>query len=80
MSKSERKLLRVFRKFLIVPGQVLCFYGPNLAKNTAALAKLTEKGLLVREPVSGTYSLTQAGFAAMNACAEPVQEQTAGHA
>jgi hypothetical protein len=72
--------LGVFRKFLIVPGQMLCFNGPNLAKHRAALAELTEKGFLVKEQFSGAYSLTQAGFAAMNACEESLQQQTAGQA
>ncbi len=44
---------------------MLCFYGPELEKHKAALQKLTEKELLVKETFKGGYSLTRAGFVAM---------------
>lgn len=52
----------------MTPGQMLCFYGPNLQQNKATLELLTEKELLVKERFKGGYSLTRAGFAAMNDC------------
>lgn len=61
-------MLRTFRRFLMTPGQMLCFYGPNLQQNKATLELLTEKELLVKERFKGGYSLTRAGFAAMNDC------------
>lgn len=68
LSAAERRVLRDFREFLVTPGQMLCFYGPNLAKYKTALQHLTEKQLLVKEQFKGGYSLTQAGFAAMKEC------------
>ena len=50
------------------PGQMLCFSGPNLKQNKSTLDLLTDKELLVKERFKGGYSLTQAGFAAMNDC------------
>jgi hypothetical protein len=47
---------------------MLCFYGPNLKKYQGALQVLTEKELLVKEKFRGGYSLTRAGFQAMNDC------------
>ena len=52
----------------MTPGQMLCFYGPNLKLNQATLDLLTDKELLVREKFNGGYSLTQAGYTAMNGC------------
>lgn len=57
--------MRVFRKFMVNPGQMLCFYGPDLKKHNTALRQLTEKDLLVKEKFKGGYSLTVAGFTAM---------------
>ncbi|MFV2068665.1 MAG: hypothetical protein ACC645_16970 [Pirellulales bacterium] len=68
LSASERRVLRDFRQFLVTPGQMLCFYGPNLAKYKTALQHLTDKEFLVKEQFNGGYSLTQAGFAAMKEC------------
>ena len=45
---------------------MLCFYGPNLELSKAALELLIDKELLVKEKFKGGYSLTPAGFAAMN--------------
>ncbi len=50
----------------MTPGQMLCFYGPNLEQDKAALELMTDKNLLVKEKFKGGYSLTPAGFAAMN--------------
>ena len=68
LSISEQRVLRTFRRFLMTPGQMLCFYGPNLKLNQATLDLLTDKELLVREKFNGGYSLTQAGYTAMNGC------------
>ncbi len=69
LSPSEQRVLRTFRRFLMTPGQMLCFYGPDLKKqDKATLELLTDKELLVKEKFKGGYSLTQAGFAAMNDC------------
>ncbi|MBN1589214.1 MAG: hypothetical protein JW888_06850 [Pirellulales bacterium] len=68
LSTSEQRVLRTFRQFLMNPGQMLCFSGPNLKQNRATLALLTDKELLVKEKFKGGYSLTQSGFAAMKDC------------
>jgi hypothetical protein len=68
LSTCERQVLRVFQKFLVTDGQMLCFYGPTLAKYEAALRQLTKAGLVVKERFKGGYSLTRAGFEAMREC------------
>jgi len=68
LSTSEQRVLRTFRKFLITPGEMLCFSGPNLEQDKAALELLSDKDLLSKEKFKGGYSLTQSGFAAMKAC------------
>jgi hypothetical protein len=47
---------------------MLCFYGPQLEKDRAPLRSLTERKLLVEERFRGGYSLTRAGFDAMQEC------------
>ena len=68
LSTSEQRVLRTFRRFLVTPGQMLCFSGPNLEQDKATLELMTGKELLVKEKFKGGYSLTRAGFAAMNDC------------
>jgi hypothetical protein len=68
LTSSERSVLCVFRQYLITPGQMLCFDGPEFKKHKTALRILTEKGFLVKERFDGGYSLTHAGFTAMKAC------------
>ena len=66
LSTSEQRVLRTFRRYLMTPGEMLCFYGPNLELSKGALELLIDKDLLVKEKFKGGYSLTRAGFAAMN--------------
>ncbi len=66
LSTSERRVLRTFRTYLMTPNRMLCFFGPNLKQNAAALESLTHKELLIKESFTGGYSLTAAGFASMN--------------
>lgn len=68
LSQAERSVFQKFREFLMTPGQMLCFYGPDLEKYEAALHDMTEKELLVKEQFKGGYSLTRAGFEAMKTC------------
>ena len=68
LTTAEQRVLRTFRQFLVTPGQMLCFYGPNLNQHQAALKKLTDKDFLVKEQFKGGYSLTKAGYVAMNDC------------
>lgn len=68
LSTSEQRVLRTFRDFLMTPGQMLCFSGPDLKQHKATLDVLADKELLVKEKFKGGYSLTRAGFAAMTDC------------
>lgn len=68
MSDAEKSVLEVFRRYLLAPGKMLCFYGQDLEKLREPLAQLTEKQLLVAESFRGAYSLTEAGFSAMQDC------------
>jgi hypothetical protein len=66
----EQTALSVFRKYLIEPGQMLCFHGPSLEEHGESLRQLTAQGMLTKDKFDGGYSLTRAGFAAMNDCHE----------
>ena len=68
LTTSEQRVLRHFRKFLITPGEMLCFSGPSLEQDTVTLDLMSDKNLLSKEKFKGGYSLTQAGFAAMQDC------------
>lgn len=68
LSTAEQRVFSTFRQYLMTPGQMLCFSGPNFQRDTAALELLADKKLLVKEKFDGGYSLTAAGFAAMNDC------------
>jgi predicted transcriptional regulator len=67
-SASEQRVLRTFRQFLMTPGQMLCFSGPELKQYKNTLDALIDKEVLVKEKAKGGYSLTRTGFAAMNNC------------
>ncbi len=68
LSQSEKSVLRTFRQYLVTPGKMLCFFGPNLEKYEAALEELMAKDLLVKEQFKGAYSLTHAGMKVMETC------------
>jgi hypothetical protein len=68
ITTSERKALGLFREYLMTPNQMLCFSGPNLDTNRAALESLADKDMLARERPKGAYSLTSSGYSAMRAC------------
>ena len=65
-SASEQRVLRTFRRFLMTPGQMLCFSGPDLKQNKATLELLAAKELLVKEKFKGGFSLTPSGFKALS--------------
>jgi hypothetical protein len=60
--------MAVFRKYLVEPGQMLCFHGDSLEEHRESLRQLIAQGLVTKEDFKGGYSLTRAGFAAMNDC------------
>lgn len=65
LSTAERQVLNIYRQYLITPGQMLCFSGPNLERNQRTLELMSVKDLLSKESFDGGYSLTKDGFAAM---------------
>lgn len=65
LSVEEHSVLIHFREYLMTPGKMLCISGSELDKFNTPLAQLSDKGLLVAESYRGGYSLTEAGFAAM---------------
>ncbi len=68
LTPAEQRALQIFRQFLMGPGKMLCFSGPNLDRHRAALRQLTEKEMLVKEQFKGGYSLTETGYEAMKSC------------
>lgn len=66
LTTAERRVLDTYQEYLITPGQMLCFTGPNYERDRATLELMSDKQLLTRESFDGGYSLTKAGFAAMN--------------
>ena len=66
LTPDEQNVLAVFRDYLMTPGEMLCFAGPDLEKFKDSLVRLTDRGLLNHERFGGGYSLTKTGFAAMN--------------
>lgn len=68
LTVPEQRVMRAFRRFLVRPGEMLCFYGPELKRYSPALRQLTEKEYLVKEQFKGAYSLTKSGFVAMKTC------------
>lgn len=68
LSTSEQRVLQTFHQYLMTPGKMLCFSGPNLERFRADLNRMTVKKLLVKEKFKGGYSLTRSGFDAMKDC------------
>ena len=68
LSPAEQAALRTFKMYLVTPGKMLCFFGPNLEKHEAALDKLTRKDFLRKDNFKGAWSLTDAGYQAMKTC------------
>ena len=66
LTAAERQVLQAYQQYLITPGQMLCFFGPDLERKKATLERMSDKQLLARESFDGGYSLTKAGFVAMN--------------
>jgi hypothetical protein len=66
-SPAERKILIAFREYLMTPGEMLCFGLQDLNAVGAPLDTLADRGLLVAERFHGGYSLTETGYAAMQA-------------
>ena len=68
LTVAERRVLTIYQQYLITPGQMLCFSGPNFERDEDTLELMSEKNLLTKESFGGGYSLTRSGFVAMNDC------------
>ena len=68
LSTAEQRVLHTFKQYLVTPGEMLCFSGPNFERDEAALELLSHKELLIKEQFNGGYSLTKAGYAAIDDC------------
>jgi hypothetical protein len=62
---ADQNVLEVFRRYLVVPGEMLCFHGKWLDDHRESLRHLTARRLITKEEFKGGYSLTDAGFAAI---------------
>jgi hypothetical protein len=62
LDDGETRVLRIFRRFLMAPGQMLCLTAPDVASLMPALNSLMLSGFLMSEEFQGRYSLTQAGY------------------
>ena len=65
LSPAEHSVLRIFQKYLMLPGKMLCLASADLEAFKLPLTKLINADLLVAEKYQGGYSLTKVGFAAM---------------
>jgi hypothetical protein len=68
LTVAERRVLDTYQQYLITPGQMLCFSGPNFERDEETLELMSDKNLLDREVFKGGYSLTKDGFTAMRNC------------
>lgn len=65
LTGAERQILDTYQQYLITPGQMLCFTGPNFERDKKTLELMSDKELLTRESFDGGYSLTKSGYVAM---------------
>lgn len=65
-SGLEKSVLLRFGQYLMTPGKMLCFSGPDLARHRRALRALAARKILEKDDFKGGYSLTLAGFRMMS--------------
>ena len=65
LSSADQTVLDVFRRYLVTPGEMLCFHGTWLDDHRDSLRHLTARKLITKDQFKGGYSLTEAGFAAV---------------
>lgn len=66
LSTGEEKVLKIFRQYLMTPGQMLCLSNVGIDSMQLILSSMTESGLIVPDDFKGAYSLTRTGYEAMN--------------
>lgn len=69
LTEGEVRVLAIFKRYLMVPGQMLCLNNADIVSLQLVLEGLVHSGLLVSEDFKGSYSLTQTGYQAMNTLA-----------
>lgn len=62
LSLNDQLVLDAFRRYLVTPGEMLCFHGKWLEEHGETLRHLTAIDLITKEHFSGSYSLTDAGY------------------
>lgn len=70
LSRSDQLVLDVFRRYLVTPGEMLCFHGKWLEEHGESFRHLTSIKLINKEHFQGSYSLTDAGYAAIQSTEE----------
>ncbi len=65
LSEHERSVLRVFRRYLMTPGRMLCFSRPDMETFKVPLARLINERFIFAEKFPGGFSLTEIGYEAM---------------
>jgi hypothetical protein len=65
LSLADQIVLNIFRRYLVTPGEMLCFHGNWLDEHDDSLRHLTATKLITKEQFKGAYSLTEAGYAAI---------------
>lgn len=65
LSAGEVKVLNIFRRYLMGPGQMLCLNGNDLETMGDSLEQLIASGMLLPEGSKGGYALTRKGFEVM---------------
>ena len=66
LSLNDQLVLDVFRRYLVTPGEMLCFHGKWLEEHGESLRHLTAIKLITKEHFKGGYSLTDAGYTAIH--------------
>ncbi len=62
LDEGETQVLRIFKRFLMAPGQMLCLANSDIIALLPALDRLIGSGFLEAEKFKGSYSLTQSGY------------------
>jgi hypothetical protein len=66
MNDAAIKVLAIFRRYQVGPGQMLFIHNLDAGAN-AAITRLVDDGLVTRAGPKNAYCLTNSGFAAVRA-------------
>ena len=65
ISLGEQAVMKVFYRYLMTPGHMLCFNSNDYDTHQESLHKLVQRGLLQAERFRGGFALTAKGYDAM---------------